>query len=63
LPDLPFEDNNVASLLDKIVMGRYVPFPKSFSKNLRDLLTSILITNPYKRLSLIKITTHPWFTE
>ena len=63
IKDLPFEDDNVAHLLDKIVSAQYIPFPKNFSKNLRELLLCILVANPHKRISLEKIMQHSWFLE
>jgi len=59
---LPFEDENVGKLLEKIVAGSY-EMPKQFSKNLKDLIKGILNTNPKKRTTLIEIKSHPWFLE
>jgi serine/threonine protein kinase len=53
----------VAHLLEMIVKAEYTEFPKTFSKNLKDLLNNILVSNPYKRISLAKIIEHPWFLE
>jgi len=59
---LPFEDENVGKLLEKIVAGNY-EMQKQFSKNLKDLIKGILNTNPKKRTTLVEIMSHPWFLE
>ena len=59
---MPFEDENVGKLLEKIVSGNY-EMPKNFSKNLKDLIKGILNTNPKKRTTLNEIKAHPWFLE
>ncbi|KAL4440774.1 hypothetical protein ABPG74_013755 [Tetrahymena malaccensis] len=59
---LPFEDENVAKLLEKIVSVEYT-MPKTFSKNLKDLIKNILNSNPKKRFTLEQIRKHPWYLE
>ena len=59
---LPFDDENIAKLLDKIITIDFV-FPSNFSKNLKDLISKIFVLNPNKRLTLDKIKEHPWFLE
>ncbi|EGR32286.1 hypothetical protein IMG5_089700 [Ichthyophthirius multifiliis] len=59
---LPFEDDNVSKLLEKIVSSNY-DMPKSFSKNLQDMIKLILNNNPKKRVTLEQIKNHSWFRE
>ncbi|KAL4490246.1 hypothetical protein ABPG72_004285 [Tetrahymena utriculariae] len=59
---LPFEDENVAKLLEKIVSVEYT-MPKTFSKNLKDLIKNILNSNPKKRFTLEQIKQHRWYSE
>ena len=74
--ELPFEDNSVPNLLEKIVSANY-QCPKTFSKSAKgifhpknekftlklDLLAGILNPNPKKRFTLDAIKKHPWFLE
>jgi len=60
--DLPFEDENVANLLDKIVACD-IEYPKHFSKGVKDLLQNMINPNPKKRFSSDDIKKHPWFLE
>eukprot|EP01016_Furgasonia_blochmanni_P037092 TRINITY_DN4327_c0_g1_i11.p1 TRINITY_DN4327_c0_g1~~TRINITY_DN4327_c0_g1_i11.p1 ORF type:complete len:587 (-),score=117.16 TRINITY_DN4327_c0_g1_i11:267-2027(-) len=59
---LPFEDDNIAKLLEKIVAAQ-IEYPKNFSKSLKDLISNILNPNPKKRYTLESIKSHPWFLE
>eukprot|EP01017_Pseudomicrothorax_dubius_P046165 TRINITY_DN8097_c0_g1_i1.p1 TRINITY_DN8097_c0_g1~~TRINITY_DN8097_c0_g1_i1.p1 ORF type:complete len:469 (+),score=73.86 TRINITY_DN8097_c0_g1_i1:317-1723(+) len=59
---LPFEDDNIARLLDRIVTARY-EFPKHVSKSFKDLVSGVLNPNPKKRLNLQDIMMHPWFNQ
>ena len=59
---LPFEDESLPKLLDKIVLGS-VTFPKFISREAKDLLSRIFVTNPSKRLTIDEIISHPWFTD
>ncbi|CAD8102545.1 unnamed protein product [Paramecium sonneborni] len=58
---LPFEDDNVAILLDNIITAQYFPFPKYFSTELKDLLSKLLVTHPNKRITIDNIIQHSWF--
>lgn len=55
---LPFEDETISKLIEKIVSARY-EIPKNISPQARDLLTKILNPDPRTRLSIVKIQEHP----
>jgi len=48
----PFDANGFPMLARKIVKGRYTPLPATFSKDLRDLVHSLLSVNPQDRPSI-----------
>ena len=48
----PFDANGFPMLARKIVKGRYTPLPHTFSKDLRDLVHSLLSVNPQDRPSI-----------
>ncbi|OHT13511.1 CAMK family protein kinase [Tritrichomonas foetus] len=56
---LPFEDNNVNRLLEKIVFTE-PDYPMMFSSCLIDLLKKMLEKNPEKRITIQEIWDHPW---
>ncbi|KAI7694706.1 Maternal embryonic leucine zipper kinase [Sarcoptes scabiei] len=56
---LPFDDDNVNNLYKKIQIGRFI-MPVWFSSDVRDLLISMLKTNPSERISVSKALNHPW---
>ena len=58
---LPFEDQNVTRLVDK-VLNRPPDFPVYFSKPLCDLISKMLTKNPEQRITLEGIKIDPWFT-
>ena len=55
----PFHDVSNDKLYKKILKGKF-EIPKSFSKNVKDLVGKILVVNPQKRISLKDIKKHPW---
>lgn len=57
--DLPFDDENLSKLIDKIVLAQF-DFPSFFSADAKDLINNILASNPNKRLTLAQIKAHPW---
>lgn len=57
---LPFEDPNTARLYKKILSGDY-EIPKHVSPGGRDLLKSILRTDPATRFTVTDIYRHLWF--
>lgn len=62
----PFGGENNDEINDKILYGKYdiinSPFDK-LSKNCMDLLTNLLCSRAYKRLSAEQALNHPWFKE
>ena len=57
---LPFEDDNNDLLYRKICLGKF-NIPDFVSNNCKDLLKKILVTEPYKRITIKQIKNHPWF--
>lgn len=57
---LPFDDDNIQRLLQKVQMGEY-HLPTDLPPDLRDLISSMLTVDPEKRISLAEIKLHPWF--
>ena len=57
---LPFEDPNTSKLYKKILAGEY-EFPKSISNEAKDLIRSILTTDPEKRITIPQIKNHIWY--
>ena len=56
---LPFDDDDLTTLYDKIVKGDYkIDF--TTSPEAKDLITKILQTDPTKRLTINQIKAHPW---
>lgn len=60
--ELPFEDDNIQRLLQKIIKTQ-PKYPNSLSFQLRDLLNRLLEKDPSKRITLKKIKEHPWFSQ
>ncbi|KAI8144591.1 kinase-like domain-containing protein [Fennellomyces sp. T-0311] len=60
---LPFDDDSVSRLLAKIKTGRYIPLPSTVSREARDLIKSMLVVDPCKRISLDAVLAHPWLTN
>ncbi|KAI9319475.1 kinase-like domain-containing protein [Dichotomocladium elegans] len=59
---LPFEDTHVGGLMSKIKTGRYAPLPDSVSPEAKDLVRSMLVVDPSRRISLDAVLAHPWLT-
>ncbi|XP_024370887.1 SNF1-related protein kinase catalytic subunit alpha KIN11 isoform X2 [Physcomitrium patens] len=57
---LPFDDENITSLYQKITDGIYT-LPSHLSSQARDLITKILNTDPLTRITIPEIRCHPWF--
>ena len=57
---LPFEDKDNEHLFEKILECKPV-FPKFISKNAKDLMEKILVTDPDKRISISEIKKHPFY--
>jgi len=58
---LPFEDPNTSKLYKKILSGDFI-IPKHVSAEARDLLKSILKTDPAVRFTIYDIKKHKWLT-
>mmetsp|Transcript_22749 Transcript_22749/g.73166 ORF Transcript_22749/g.73166 Transcript_22749/m.73166 type:complete len:612 (-) Transcript_22749:523-2358(-) len=58
---LPFEHECTSVLYKKIMSGSYST-PKWISKDVKDLMSGILNTNPDVRYSITEIRRHPWYT-
>ncbi|KAJ8657249.1 hypothetical protein O0I10_007065 [Lichtheimia ornata] len=59
---LPFDDDNIRSLLNKVKAGKYA-MPNHISRSAQDLLRRILVVDPNKRINMKQIMAHPWFRE
>ena len=59
---LPFEDENTSKLYKKILNGSF-EIPEHVSKGAKDLLKSILKTDPQVRFTINDIKNHKWFTQ
>ncbi|KAL3321312.1 protein kinase, AMP-activated, alpha 2 catalytic subunit [Cichlidogyrus casuarinus] len=57
---LPFDDENISSLFNKIKQG-YFYVPDWLSSNVKDLLRRMLAVDPIKRITIDEIKKHPWF--
>jgi len=59
---LPFDDENISSLYQKITDGIYT-LPSHLSPQARDLITQILKADPLRRITIPGIRSHPWFQQ
>jgi serine/threonine protein kinase len=59
---LPFDDENVQRLLQKLVYTE-VRYPSFFTPQLTDLLQKMLCKDPERRITLEMIRNHPWFSQ
>jgi len=59
---LPFDDQNVHQLLEKIC-AQEVIYPPFFSRSLVGFLQRILTKNPEQRITIHKIKDDPWFSQ
>ncbi|KAL0952141.1 hypothetical protein HGRIS_008760 [Hohenbuehelia grisea] len=58
---LPFEDDDVQVLFQKISQGSY-HMPSHLSSDAKNLISSMLAVDPVKRITIEQITKHPFFT-
>ncbi|KAI9304554.1 kinase-like domain-containing protein [Cunninghamella echinulata] len=58
---LPFDDDNMHILLNKVKEGKY-DMPKNLPSDAKDLIEKILVIDPRKRLTMEQVQAHPWFT-
>jgi serine/threonine protein kinase len=59
---LPFEDDNLQRLLQKIVYTE-IDYPPCLSPAVLDLLRKLLAKNPEMRITIDKIKEHHWFSQ
>ena len=57
---LPFEDKDNDVLFEKILECK-LNFPRYISKNAKDLMEKILVTDPEKRITIPEIKKHPFY--
>ena len=57
---LPFDDESIPYLFKKIKGGIYI-LPSYLSDLSKNLISSMLVTDPLKRISVEQIRRHPWF--
>ncbi len=60
--NLPFDDENIRKLLNKVKTGLYV-IPEFVSASPKDLLQKMLTVDPTQRISLREVMMHPWFNS
>lgn len=58
---LPFDDENIRHLLEKVKRGKYV-MPDDIPLGAQHLLSRMLETDVDKRITMKEILVHPWFT-
>lgn len=59
---VPFDDQSVSALHDKIKRGR-VRYPPGLSADCVSLLSQMLVVDPRRRASLRQVMRHPWMTR
>ncbi|TDL23777.1 Pkinase-domain-containing protein [Rickenella mellea] len=59
---LPFDDQNLHVLLEKVKVGRFVS-PDDIDPAAHDLITKMLVKDVSKRITMEGILAHPWFTS
>ncbi|KAK4686621.1 serine/threonine-protein kinase HSL1, negative regulator of Swe1 kinase, partial [Tremellales sp. Uapishka_1] len=57
---LPFDDENIRVLLQKVKNGRY-SMPADLPADAKDLIMRMLVTDPEKRISMAEIVKHAFF--
>ena len=58
---LPFDDDSIPQLFEKIKKGKYF-MPPTVSPKLSDLINNLLQPLPVKRYTLEDVWSHPWIT-
>jgi MAP/microtubule affinity-regulating kinase len=56
---LPFEDEQLKGLYAKICSGSYIA-PSYLSAGVKDLIRSMLTTDPRQRVTIAQVSRHPW---
>lgn len=59
---LPFNDDNIKKLLLKVQSGKF-HMPQSLSVEAKDLISKILVVNPFRRIATEEILNHPLLTK
>ncbi|CAR29215.1 ZYRO0G03366p [Zygosaccharomyces rouxii] len=59
---LPFNDDNIKKLLLKVQSGKF-HMPQNLSAEAKDLMSKILVVNPFKRIATEEILNHPLLTK
>ncbi|SAM84858.1 related to serine/threonine protein kinase [Ustilago bromivora] len=59
---LPFDDPNIQQLLGKVRAGKFV-MPEWLEPASKDLIWRMLEVDPEKRIKMVDIMRHPWFTN
>eukprot|EP01116_Phalansterium_solitarium_P015304 TRINITY_DN3369_c0_g3_i6.p1 TRINITY_DN3369_c0_g3~~TRINITY_DN3369_c0_g3_i6.p1 ORF type:complete len:464 (+),score=86.50 TRINITY_DN3369_c0_g3_i6:371-1762(+) len=59
---LPFDDDYIPNLFNKIRAGLF-DMPHWLSPACRQLLASMLVVDPLRRITVAEIRTHPWFQQ
>ncbi|KAH9819947.1 hypothetical protein DFH28DRAFT_1105029 [Melampsora americana] len=59
---LPFDDENVGALLNKVRVGKFY-MPPELSRDAQSLIRGMLTVDPEKRMTMDEIKSHPWFTR
>ncbi|EGG07247.1 uncharacterized protein MELLADRAFT_77643 [Melampsora larici-populina 98AG31] len=59
---LPFDDENVGLLLNKVRVGKFY-MPPELSRDAQSLIRGMLTVNPERRMTMDEIKSHPWFTR
>ncbi|KAI8889699.1 Pkinase-domain-containing protein [Backusella circina FSU 941] len=59
---VPFDDKSMPGLHDKIKKG-HVQYPEHLNPGCTDLLSSIFIVDPSKRIVMTDIVNHPWLNK
>ena len=57
----PFHDENYTCLMQKIVEGKYIPFPQDVDRDIANLIHNMLQVDVKKRICLNEISTHQLF--
>ena len=57
---LPFDDENLLNLLEKIKVGKFV-MPSDIPTPAQDLIRKMLEKDPKKRIKVVDVLKHPWY--
>ena len=59
---IPFKAQNMKELL-KVIRTTAITFPVPLSENAKSMVKGLLTINPYDRLSIPEVLSHPWMKE